>query len=78
MGPAADHIVGTCEYRNLKGLTLKRRTFYGREKDNAIYPIALANLVLHNSPASHFANRDQPEAWNRAATSFLAGVDARR
>lgn len=24
---------------------LKRRTFYGREKDNAIYPIALANLV---------------------------------
>jgi pimeloyl-ACP methyl ester carboxylesterase len=30
------------------------------------------------SPASHFANRDQPEAWNRAATDFLARVDARR
>ena len=27
--------------------TLKRRTFYGREKDNLIYPIALANMVLH-------------------------------
>ncbi len=26
---------------------LKRRTFYGREKDDTIYPIALANLILH-------------------------------
>ena len=30
------------------------------------------------SPASHFANRDQPAAWNRAALDFLAGVDGRR
>jgi pimeloyl-ACP methyl ester carboxylesterase len=30
------------------------------------------------SPASHFANRDQPEAWNRAALEFLARVDRRR
>jgi pimeloyl-ACP methyl ester carboxylesterase len=29
------------------------------------------------SPASHFANRDQPQAWNRAALDFLARVDAR-
>jgi pimeloyl-ACP methyl ester carboxylesterase len=28
------------------------------------------------SPASHFANRDQPERWNRAALDFLARVDA--
>jgi len=27
------------------------------------------------SPASHFANRDQPEAWNRAALEFLARCD---
>src|SRR5437773_8971117 len=33
--------------------TLKQRTFYGREKDNAIYPIALANLVLHNIDEPH-------------------------
>ena len=33
--------------------TLKHRTFYGREKDNAIYPIALANLVLHNIDEPH-------------------------
>ncbi len=35
---------------------LKRRTFYGREKDNAIYPIALANLVLHDI--------DEPHIWH--------------
>jgi type I restriction enzyme M protein len=35
---------------------LKRRTFYGREKDNAIYPIALANLVLHGI--------DEPHVWH--------------
>ena len=29
------------------------------------------------SPASHFANRDQPEAWNRAALEFLAACDRR-
>jgi type I restriction enzyme M protein len=36
--------------------TLKHRTFYGREKDNAIYPIALANLVLHGI--------DDPHIWH--------------
>ncbi len=35
---------------------IKRQTFYGREKDNAIYPIALANLVLHNI--------DEPHIWH--------------
>jgi type I restriction enzyme M protein len=32
---------------------LKQGTFYGREKDNAIYPIALANLVLHGIDAPY-------------------------
>ena len=36
--------------------TLKQRTFYGREKDNAIYPISLANLVLHGI--------DEPHVWH--------------
>lgn len=36
--------------------TLKQRTFYGREKENLIYPIALANLVLHGI--------DQPNLWH--------------
>ncbi len=28
--------------------TLKHNTFYGQEKDNQVYPIALANLILHS------------------------------
>jgi type I restriction enzyme M protein len=36
--------------------TLKHRTFFGREKDNTIYPIALANLVLHDI--------DEPHIWH--------------
>lgn len=36
--------------------TLKQRTFYGREKENLIYPIALANLVLHGV--------DHPHIWH--------------
>lgn len=35
---------------------LKHSTFYGREKDNVAYPIALANLVLHGI--------DQPNLWH--------------
>jgi len=36
--------------------TLKRRTFFGREKDDTIYPIALANLILHGI--------DEPHLWH--------------
>ena len=36
--------------------TLKNFTFYGREKENLIYPIALANLVLHGI--------DNPHLWH--------------
>lgn len=36
--------------------TLKRDTFYAREKDNTIYPIALANLILHGI--------DEPHIWH--------------
>src|ERR1017187_6327089 len=49
--------------------TLKHDTFFGREKDNLVFPIALANLVLHGI--------DQPNLWHgntltkRAAYSAL-------
>ncbi len=36
--------------------TLKTRTFYGREKENLVYPIVLANLVLHEI--------DEPHIWH--------------
>ena len=35
---------------------LRTATFYGREKENLIYPVALANLVLHGI--------DQPNIWH--------------
>jgi type I restriction enzyme M protein len=47
--------------------TLKRRTFYGREKDNAVYPIALANLVLHGI--------DEPHIWHGNSLSGIAAYD---
>jgi len=36
--------------------TLKQRAFWGREKENLIYPIALANLILHGI--------DRPNLWH--------------
>ena len=36
--------------------TLKNDTFYGREKENLIYPISLANMILHGV--------DQPHIWH--------------
>jgi type I restriction enzyme M protein len=36
--------------------TLKHDTFYGKEKENLVFPIALANLVLHGI--------DQPNLWH--------------
>jgi type I restriction enzyme M protein len=35
---------------------LKERTFWGREKENLAYPIALANLILHGI--------DKPNVWH--------------
>ena len=32
---------------------LKDRTFYGREKESLVFPIALANLMLHGIDAPH-------------------------
>jgi type I restriction enzyme M protein len=46
---------------------LKLRSFYGREKDNAVYPIALANLVLHGI--------DEPHIWHGNALSGVAAYD---
>lgn len=36
--------------------TLKHDTFFGKEKENLVFPIALANLVLHGI--------DQPNLWH--------------
>src|SRR5205814_410473 len=47
---------------------LKHDTFYGREKENLVFPIALANLVLHGI--------DQPNLWHGNTLTDSAVYDA--
>lgn len=57
LAQAYEHMVASKKKLTANDLeTLKRRTFFGREKDNAIFPIALANLVLHGI--------DEPHLWH--------------
>ena len=54
----------------------------GGDRDPSLGPMKVMHTKIRGSklvvlsPASHFANRDQPETWNRAALEFLAGCDA--
>lgn len=47
---------------------LKTQTFFGREKENLVFPIALANLVLHGI--------DQPNLWHGNTLSNAPTYDA--
>ncbi len=47
---------------------LKHDTFFGREKENLVFPIALANLVLHGI--------DQPNLWHGNSLTRRATYDA--
>jgi pimeloyl-ACP methyl ester carboxylesterase len=54
----------------------------GGDRDPSLAPMRVMHRKVRGSklvvlsPASHFANRDQPEAWNRAAVAFLERCDA--
>jgi type I restriction enzyme M protein len=48
--------------------TLKHDTFFGKEKENLVFPIALANLVLHGI--------DQPNLWHGNTLTGRATYDA--
>ena len=54
----------------------------GGDRDPSLGPMKVMHAKIRGSrlvvlsPASHFANRDQPEAWNRAALEFLGRCDA--
>jgi pimeloyl-ACP methyl ester carboxylesterase len=56
----------------------------GGDRDPSLAPMKVMHRKIRGSkllvlsPASHFANRDQPEAWNRAALDFLSRVDGKR
>ena len=55
----------------------------GGDRDPSLGPMKVMHQKIRGSrlvvlsPASHFANRDQPDAWNRAALDFLARCDGR-
>lgn len=56
----------------------------GGDRDPSLGPMRVMHRKIRRSrlvvlsPASHFANRDQPERWNRTVLEFLARVDRRR
>jgi len=56
----------------------------GGDRDPSLAPMKVMRQKIRGStlvvlaPASHFANRDQPEAWNRTVLAFLARVEGRR
>ncbi|MBI4609379.1 MAG: alpha/beta fold hydrolase [Candidatus Rokubacteria bacterium] len=74
---AMDHITG--ELPKIRVATL----LIGGDQDPSLGPMKVMQKKVKGSklvvlsPASHFANRDQPEAWNRAVLEFLARVDRR-
>jgi 3-oxoadipate enol-lactonase len=55
----------------------------GGDRDPSLAPMKVMQRKVRGSklvvlsPASHFGNRDQPEAWNRTVLDFLAGCDRR-
>jgi pimeloyl-ACP methyl ester carboxylesterase len=55
----------------------------GGDRDPSLAPMKVMHRKVRGSklvvlsPASHFGNRDQPEAWNRTVLDFLARCDRR-
>jgi type I restriction-modification system DNA methylase subunit len=62
---------------------LKQRTFFGREKENLIYPIALANLVGKKTPFTlnrfddFFARLPARDASDRSWTVERSDIEAK-
>jgi pimeloyl-ACP methyl ester carboxylesterase len=75
---AMDHI--THDLTSIRVPTL----LIGGDRDPSLAPMKVMHRKVRGSklvvlaPASHFANRDQPEAWSRAALDFLAKVEMAR
>jgi 3-oxoadipate enol-lactonase len=74
---AMDHI--TDQLRHLRMPVL----LIGGDRDPSLAPMKVMHRKVRGSklvvlsPASHFGNRDQPEAWNRTVLEFLARCDRR-
>ena len=56
----------------------------GGDQDPSLDPMKVMHKKVRGSklvvlsPAGHFGNRDQPEAWNKTVLDFLARVDRKR
>jgi 3-oxoadipate enol-lactonase len=74
---AMDHI--TDQLRRLRVPVL----LIGGDRDPSLEPMKVMHRKVRGSklvvlsPASHFGNRDQPEAWNRTVLDFLVRCDRR-
>lgn len=64
LAEAASHMLAQAGEASTEQLeVLRHRTFYGQEKDDLAYPIALANLMLHGV--------DEPHIWHGNTLSRL-------
>jgi pimeloyl-ACP methyl ester carboxylesterase len=76
---AMDHITA-----DLPRLARHPVLLLGGDRDPSLGPMRVMHRKIRGSklvvlsPVSHFANRDQPAAWNRAVLDFLARCDGRR
>jgi pimeloyl-ACP methyl ester carboxylesterase len=75
---AMDHITGELPRLATYGIPV---LLVGGDRDPSLAPMRVMRRKIRGSrlvvlaPASHFANRDQPAAWNRTVLAFLAGVE---
>jgi len=74
---AMDHITDQLGHLRMPVLLV------GGDRDPSLEPMKVMRQKIRGSklvvlsPASHFGNRDQPEAWNRTVLAFLARCDRR-
>ena len=74
---AMDHITDQLQRLRMPVLLI------GADRDPSLEPMKVMHRRVRGSrlvvlsPASHFGNRDQPEAWNRTVLEFLARCDRR-
>jgi pimeloyl-ACP methyl ester carboxylesterase len=77
---AMDHITAELPQLGRRGIPV---LLVGGDQDPSLGPMKVMHERIRGSklvvlsPATHFANRDQPEAWNRAVLEFLAAADRR-
>jgi pimeloyl-ACP methyl ester carboxylesterase len=76
---AMDHITDELPRLSTQGIPV---LLVGGDRDPSLQPMRVMRRKIRGSrlvvlsPASHFANRDQPAGWNRTVLTFLDRVEA--